>query len=203
MAAHYSGRYCAGNLPQVFWDEHGKTRELRGVFQGVPWKNRNRHVEVRGEVRAPIGQVFEILADIRNHRVLACRRIELLDVSEDGQGRMLGVIGLNGPCGVRRKIATREVVRQSPSLIWGAAAASSGSVAFVSWSLQELSEDRTRVSLMVLPVRLGRLDHGLLVLGGRRVLCGMLNETLQRLEGLLPAVDSPGKTWSLGAANSA
>jgi hypothetical protein len=168
----------------------------------VSWKSFGKHIEVGGEVSAPIGDVFTILSDVRNHRVLACRRIELVEVSEDGQGRMLGVIDLNGPFRVRRRIATREVVRKSPSLIWGAAAASSGSVALVSWSLTELSETRTGVSLMVLPVKLGRLDRGLLVLGGRRVLSGMLSETLRRLEALLPTVEPPGKTWSLGTANS-
>ena len=153
--------------------------------------------EVPGEPR----DVFQILGDISKHGALACRAIELVDVSQDGNGRMLGVIDLRGPFGIHRRIAMREVVRQSPTFIWGVAASNTGSLADVRWELERASDLRTRVSLSVQPVKVGLVDRSLLVVGGRLMLSGVLRNTLKRLEALLPAVGLQGATLPLDGAN--
>ena len=157
---------------------------------------------VTAEVAGRPDEVFGLLCDIRNHLALSCRALDLVEVSHDGRGRMLGVIDLRGPLGVRRRITTREVIRHSPAFIWGVAASSSGSLADVRWDVERVSDVRTRVSLSVLPVRVGLVDRGLLIVGGRLVLSGILRDTLRRLEALLPLDDLPGKTPPVDAANS-
>lgn len=146
--------------------------------------------------------VFDVLDDSTNHRALTCRPIQLVDVSRDGDGRILGVIDVRAPLGIHRRIATREIGRHVSSTIWGLAASSSGSVAQVRWDLEEVTRGQTRVSLSILPVRLVRRDQALLVLGGRRVLARILRDTIGRLETLLPEGE-PDKTWSLDEAKSA
>lgn len=157
---------------------------------------------VTAEVAGQPAEVFRLLCDIRNHRALACRAVDVVEVSQDADGRMLAVIDLRGPLGIRRRIATREVVRHSPVFIWGVAASSSGSLADVRWEVERVSGARTRVSLSILPIDVGLVDRGLLLVGGRLVLSGILRNTLKRLEALLPVSDLRGTTLPLDAANS-
>jgi hypothetical protein len=56
-----------------------------------------RPIVITAEVDAPGVDVFSVLGDVANHSALSCRRAQLVEVSQDRQGRMLGVIDALGP----------------------------------------------------------------------------------------------------------
>lgn len=125
------------------------------------------------------------LRDIEHHHLLAGRRVEVVELWQDGAGRMAGVLILKGPFGLNRRVATREILRESTNLIVGLAATDSRSVAMVSWVLTPVGADRTRISLSAKIIEMSGPDRLLLMIGGQRTLAGILSDTLCRLESHL------------------
>jgi hypothetical protein len=71
--------------------------------------------------------VFEFLAAPENHRLLAGRGIELLELGESDDGSIHGQIMIRGPLGMRRSARTRVLSSREPSFLSGTAPGGAGS----------------------------------------------------------------------------
>jgi hypothetical protein len=127
-------------------------------------------------VRAPVDAVWALLADLREHWLLADRWTEVLRVDADG-----GTILLRGPLGVRRTVDVRVTERVAPTELQGLALLGDATAAQVQWTLEPIDEANTRVMLRadVLSARVG--DRVLLALGARQWLRWRFGVTLRRL----------------------
>ncbi len=133
------------------------------------------------DVPAPAAEVFEFLADLRNHWRLAARWIEVLgllphDVSGDG-----GTVRLSGPFGLTRTVTTRVDRFAGPHAIDGHGVCGRTRAA-VRWRLAERGPI-TRVTVEVRLLEAGLRDRVVWHGGGRRWLAGRLAQTLTALAG--------------------
>ncbi len=142
-----------------------------------------RAPEIRAKqlVGASEGEVFDFLADLENHWLLADRFIEVLSLERGADGRALGGrVRMRGPLGVRRTAATRVLAAERPQQMAGVAELGGETRASVTWTLTG-SDDGTQVRLEAAVERTGRLDRLLLLLGGRSWLELRFAGVLERL----------------------
>jgi uncharacterized protein YndB with AHSA1/START domain len=148
----------------------------------VAWidAERDADVEATALVDAPCEAVFDFLADLENHWIVA-ERFDVVSLHTGGDGRVDGgEVRVHGPLGLRRTARTRVAAVRPPRLIIGTAEIGSRTRARVSWSLAGHLES-TRVRLAASVERAGPLDRALLTLGGRRWLRHRFARTLERL----------------------
>ena len=130
------------------------------------------------EIAVPRERVFEFLADLNNHWLLADRFIEMVRLDASGTG---GRVRLRGPLGLRRTATTRVDELEEPEFVRGSAGIGETTCGTVCWTLGETAAG-TLVTLDVQADRLARADALLLRLGGRRWLRGVFARILVRLE---------------------
>lgn len=123
-------------------------------------------------VASPPGDVFDFLADLRNHWRLASGIVSIVDLDGDGADADGGSIELRGPLGLARTARTRIVRATEPSegvggVIDGVAETPAGTLVRVAWNLAPAPEG-TLVALDLVVERAAPLDRALLALGGRR-----------------------------------
>ncbi len=137
-------------------------------------------IAVTAPVPAPISRVFAFLADPENHRRLAGRRLDLLDL-QDGEQLRGGSMLIRGPLRIRRRADTSVASMREPHLITGVARLGPRTRAIVRWELDQHSPGCTRVVLTADPCALSRADRLLLRLGGARWIRALFAETIERL----------------------
>lgn len=114
-------------------------------------------------------QVFEFLAWLPGHRLIAGQRLRLLDLTADRRG---GRIVIMGPFGLRRTVRTAVTCVIAPSAgtagrVGGSAATGPVTSAQVRWLIEPAGE-RARVTLTATITRMSVPDRLLLAIGGRR-----------------------------------
>src|SRR3569833_1143339 len=122
-----------------------------------------RPIQAQATVRAPVDAVWALLADLREHWLLADRWTEVRRIDADG-----GTIRLRGPFGVRRTVHVRVTERVAPSALQGVALLGDATAAQVRWELSSLGPSSTHVTLRADVLSAGIGDHVLLALGARR-----------------------------------
>jgi Polyketide cyclase / dehydrase and lipid transport len=154
-----------------------------------------RPIEASAEVHASAAAVFEYLSGLDNHWWLADRWIEVLSLdippgadADDPPDR--GRVRMRGPLGLSRTAATRVLVADPPNSMAGSAAIGGGTIARVSWTLDDLGEV-TRVRLAAELESASALDRVLLSLGGRAWLRRRFSAVLGRLAGVFAAGREP------------
>lgn len=132
-------------------------------------------------VRQPVARVFAVLADLENHwRLSPAFAVEA--VEQEPGGRQVGArVRVRGPLGLRRRVATQLSTVIPVRRIAGQACAGR-SQARISWELEQVTPDRTKVQLSVRLVRAGMLDRLLFALGARRWLVRRFDEALRQLD---------------------
>jgi hypothetical protein len=158
-------------------------------------------IEASTEVHASAAMVFEYLSGLDNHWRLADRWIEVLSldrppVADPDDPPDRGRVRMRGPLGLSRTAATRVLAADPPSSIAGSAAIGRGTIATVSWTLDDLGEV-TRVRLAAELESASALDRVLLSLGGRRWLRRRFSAVLGRLARVFEEAREP--QVSLGA----
>jgi hypothetical protein len=116
-------------------------------------------------------ELFDFLASLQNHWLLADRWIEVVSLdrppaAEAREPFDRGEVVIRGPLGVHRRASTRVLTANRPALLEGVADVGHGTRASVSWVLEE-HPGGTRVRLSATVLEAGRLDRLLLGLGGR------------------------------------
>ena len=146
-----------------------------------------REIAATGPVPAEREAVFDFLADLENHWVLADRFIEVVSLERAADGRSEGGrVRMRGPLGVRRTASTDVLAADPPERMVGEAQLSHGTTAFVRWKLSG-APSGTHVRLEATIDRTGWLDRLLLLLGGRAWLERRFAAVLGRLAEQLPA----------------
>lgn len=146
-----------------------------------------RPIAAQAVMRAPVDAVWALLADLREHWLLADRWTEVLRVDADG-----GMILLRGPLGVRRTVDVRVTERVAPTELQGLALLGDTTAARVQWALHALDGGRTRVTLRADVLAVAGGDRMLLGLGARRWLQWRFAVTLRRLNERL--TERPSRT---------
>jgi hypothetical protein len=142
-------------------------------------------------VSAPRPLVFAFLADRDNHWHLAGRGIELLEIGEEADRRLSGLVLIRGPLGVRRRARTRVLDVREPALLGGVARVGRGTIAEVRWNLRDAAPSGTRVELSASVSAADRLDRALLALGGGFWMARLFDSTLSRLAERLDGAETP------------
>lgn len=125
--------------------------------------------------------IYAFLAEYRNHRLLASRRIALLELSEGGDGLMRGVMLLRGPLLIRRRVNTRLIAAVQPALLSGAARLGNRTRAVITWELEAHEPGSTHVRLAANVVAAAPWDRLILRLGGRRWIQTLFTQSIERL----------------------
>jgi carbon monoxide dehydrogenase subunit G len=141
-------------------------------------------------IDTPRAAVFAFLADAGNHWRLADGKIELVELADDAEAPLAGIVRLRGPLGVRRQARTRVVRLEEPAVIAGVAQLGGRTKGEVQWDLKEVDRGRTEVVLSARVCRAGWVDRLLLALGGRLWLRRMFASTLRRLARQLAAEEA-------------
>ncbi len=141
-------------------------------------------------IHAPRTAVFAFLADADNHWRLAGGKIELLEIGDESEAPLGGIVRLRGPFGVRRQARTRVVRLEEPAVIAGVAQLGARTQGEVQWDLKALDVGRTEVVLSARVCSAGWVDQLLLALGGRLWLRRMFASTLRRLARQLAAEEA-------------
>lgn len=136
-----------------------------------------RPIVAHALVRAPVHAVWGLLADLREHWLLADRWTEVLRIDADG-----GTILLRGPAGVRRTVHVRVTERVPQVELEGVALLGVATVARVRWQLAADGEAATRVTLVAQVISAGPGDRVLLALGAGWWLRWRFGVTLARLD---------------------
>jgi hypothetical protein len=119
-----------------------------------------------GFVPAEPEAVFDFLADLENHWLLADRFIEVLALDGPPGARHGGVVRMHGPLGLTRTAMTHVEAAHPSHLMVGAAELGVRTKACVSWTLVP-HPGGASVRLTATLDRAGPLDRLLLLLGGR------------------------------------
>jgi hypothetical protein len=139
-------------------------------------------IEAERRVRASPERVDRFLADLRNHWTLVPAAIRPC-------GKATGesaAVELRGPLGIRRWAATRITEHVPCTRLAGEAIIPPSSMAVVEWTLAELRDGSTVVSLAI-AVDASRRDRVLLSLGTRRWIASRVRHALDRLAGCVTA----------------
>src|SRR4051794_6552536 len=140
-----------------------------------------------GGGRAPAGEVFAFLSDLRNHWRLTGRWIALDGLSGPEQDPTGGTVVLRGPPGLKRTLTTSEVEALAPRQGGGVAQGARRPRARVVWTVDHAQEG-SRVALEATILAAGRLDALLLRAGARRWLERRFADTIARLDEHVPAL---------------
>jgi hypothetical protein len=138
-------------------------------------------------VAAPPADVFDFLADLENHWLLADRFVEVLSLERPPGGGPAhgGDIRMRGPLGVGRTARTRVDRAQPPGSMAGTAFVGKRTEAHVLWTLTPVATG-TLVRLEATVERAGRGDALLLAAGGRRWLERRFGSILATLAQRVP-----------------
>jgi hypothetical protein len=147
-------------------------------------------ITARGELAHSPHAVFDFLADLRNHALLAPGSVKLRARDLGAELPAQAVARLRGPLAIRRTATTAIVEATPPGVIAGRASIGKRTRASVSWTIAG-RRDRTSVTLRVTVQDAGFLDGVLLRLGGRRWLQRQFADALSRLAGQLAAAAAP------------
>lgn len=142
---------------------------------------RRSAISASAELLHPVAHVFPVLADLRNHWQLS-DVFSVLQVNEDEDGRQSGaVVRICGPLGTRRTVRTRLTAALPVVRVAGDAHAGR-THAYVSWMLQQVTPDRTRVEVRIQLLRVSLLDRLLLAGGGAAFMRRQLVRALDQLD---------------------
>jgi uncharacterized protein YndB with AHSA1/START domain len=144
----------------------------------APTTGRPSSIAAQRDIPAERERVFEFVADLNNHWLLADRFIKMVRLDRGGNG---GRVRLRGPLGLYRTATTRVDRLEPGELVLGSATIGPVTSGTVCWTLED-SGAGTLVTLDVRAERLGRLDALLLSIGGRRWLRRLFARILVRLE---------------------
>jgi hypothetical protein len=111
--------------------------------------------------------VFDSLADLRNHALLAPGWVELRSRDLGTDLPVHAIVRLRGPLAMRRTATTAIVDAREPAVIAGRAGIGKRTRASISWTIAG-QRYRTSVSLRVIVEETAFLDGVVLRLGGRR-----------------------------------
>jgi carbon monoxide dehydrogenase subunit G len=143
--------------------------------------------------------VFEFLADLRNHALLAPGSVELRSRDLGNVPPVQAIVRLRGPLSIRRTATTAIVDVKAPAVIAGRARIGSRTRASISWTLASRGED-TSVTLRVTVEETGLLDSALLRLGGRGWLERRFTEALACLADQFAPAAAPKAGTGQGLA---
>jgi hypothetical protein len=147
-------------------------------------------IEAAQMVPAPPEQVFELLADLRNHWRLEERFVELGGLDGSGpHGPTGGRVRIRGPLGLSRTARTRVLGAEAPGasragVLRGRADVGRRTVGRVAWTIQP-SDRGSWVTLSAEVEAATPVDRLLLVLGGRRWLARLFSSAVERLAVVL------------------
>ena len=132
-------------------------------------------------VRRP--EVHALLADVEAHALLSVRGLQLV-AAADAPSSPHGLIRVNPPGPLKRTVSTVMSHRDNPSTIAGTARIGRRRVADIVWSLDSRGSD-TLVLLSARTRKLSRVEHVVLVLGGRWWIRRRFRKVLERLDNSL------------------
>lgn len=150
----------------------------------------NAPITARAELGHPPEAVFDFLADLRNHALLAPGSVELRSRDLGTHLPVQAIVRLRGPLALRRTATTAIVHSTHPALIAGRARIGKRTRPSISWTIAG-PRDHTSVSLRVIVEDTGSLDGVLLRLGGRRWLQRRFADALACLADQLAPEASP------------
>jgi hypothetical protein len=130
--------------------------------------------------------VFDFLADLRNHALLAPGWVELRSRDLGTELPVHAIVRLRGPLAIRRTATTAIVDAREPAVIAGRARIGKRTRASISWTIAG-QRYRTSVSLRVIVEETAFLDSVVLRLGGQRWLQKRLAHALVCLGDQLDA----------------
>jgi hypothetical protein len=134
--------------------------------------------------------VFDFLADLRNHALLAPGAVELRSRDLGTDLPVQTIVRVRGPLAIRRTATTAIVDARQPAVIAGRVRIGKRTQASISWTIAG-RRDRTSVSLRVIVDKTGFLDGLLLRLGGRAWLQRRFADALARLADELAVAVAP------------
>ncbi len=142
------------------------------------------------ELAQPPQAVFDFLADLRNHALLAPGSVELRSHDLGTALPVQAIVRLRGPAAIRRTATTAIVNARQPAVIAGRAAIGKRTLASILWMIAS-EPGGSSVSLRVIVEATGFLDGLLLRLGGRRWLQRRFADALACLADQLAPHVSP------------
>jgi hypothetical protein len=150
---------------------------------------RSRSISARAVLAAPAADVFEFLANLRNHYRLASRFVDVDEIHPESPTPEDGRIALRGPLGIEREARTKLLSTTPPAegrqgVVEGLATVETGSGARIAWRLEPRGAE-TLVTLEAHVERAHGIDRMLLRLGARPWLRRILRHSLAQLDELL------------------
>lgn len=143
--------------------------------------------------------VFDFLADLRNHVLLAPDSVELRSRDLPSNLPVQAIVRLRGPLAIRRTATTEIVSTTRPALIAGRASIGTQTRVSIAWTIAS-QPGGSSVSLRVIVHATGLLDGLVLKLGVRRWLQRRFADALACLPDRLAraaASPDPGRVASL------
>jgi hypothetical protein len=134
--------------------------------------------------------VFDFLADLRNHALLAPGSVKLRARDLSAELPAQAIVRLRGPLAIRPTATTAIVEATAPGVITGRDSIGKRTRASISWTIAG-RRDHTSVTLRATAQDAGFLDGVLLRPGGRRWLQRRFADALACLAGQLAAATAP------------
>ena len=137
----------------------------------LEWRRARRpDVVARRAVAASPAQVFDFLADLRNHWLLEDRFVELAGLDDEGSSPLGGWVRLTGPLGIRREARTRVLSAHPPAAgvpgrLAGRADIGARTTGRVSWEIVARADGGSLVTLAAVAERTSLLDRMLIACG--------------------------------------
>jgi hypothetical protein len=147
-------------------------------------------ITARAELAQRPRAVFDFLADLRNHALLAPGSVKLRSRDLGTELPVQAIVRLRGPLAIRRTATTAIVDARAPAVITGRASIGKRTRASISWQVAG-RRDHTSVTLRVTVQETGFLDGVLLALGGRGWLQRRFADALACLADQLAAAAAP------------
>lgn len=107
-------------------------------------------ITARAELAQRLQAVFDFLADLRNHALLAPGSVERRSRDLGTDLPVQAIVQLRGPLAIRRKATTAIVDARQPAVMTGRARLGKRTHASISWTIAD-PRDRTRNRLPRLP----------------------------------------------------
>jgi hypothetical protein len=147
-------------------------------------------ITARGELAHSPHAVFDFLADLRNHALLAPRWVKLRSRDLGTELPHQAIVRLHGPLAIRRTATTTIVDARAPALVTGRARIGERTRAAVPWTIAG-RPNHSSVSLRVTVEETGFLDGMLLSLGAREWLQRRFADALACLADQLATTAAP------------
>jgi hypothetical protein len=147
-------------------------------------------ITASAEIAAGPQTVFDFLADLRNHVLLAPDSVELRARELGSERAARAIVRLRGPLSIRRTATTAIVDARAPSMIIGLATIGKRTRASISWAVRD-RRDHSTVTLRVTVHQAGFLDGVLLRAGCRGWLQRRFADALARLADQFAAAAVP------------